>query len=71
MTHGGLQKLGNGIGLTYTRPSVTATRPPVRGRPAEEPISVNVSVRSTRVENVYTGEPQLGCGPGQHLDCYI
>ena len=78
MTHGGLQKLGNGIGLTYTRPSVAATRPsvaatrpPVRGRPAEEPISVNVSVRSTRVENVYTGEPQLGCGPGQHLDCYI
>ncbi len=71
MTHGGLQKLGNGMALTYPRPSVTATRPPVIGRPAEEPISVDVSVRSTRVKNVYTREPQLGCGPGQHLDCYI
>ena len=71
MTHGGLQKLGNGIGLTYSRPSVTVARARAIGRPTEEPIPVNVSVRSTFVENAYTDASQPGSAPGQCLDCYI
>lgn len=71
MTHGGLQKLGNGIGLTYPRPSVTVARAGATGRPAEEPISVDVSVRSTFVENAYACGSNHGSVPGQRLDCYI
>ncbi len=71
MTHGGLQKLGNGIGLTYPRPSVTAARAKAIGQPAEEPISVNVSVRSPYFENAYTATSEHASAPGQCLDCYI
>ena len=71
MTHGGLQKLGKGIGWTYPRLSVTVARAKVIGRPAEEPIPVNVSVRTTYVENAYTTVSQHDSAPGQCLDCYI
>ena len=71
MTHGGSQKLGNGMALTYTRQAVTPTRATVAGRPTEEPISVDVSVRSTFVENTCAGRFNHDSAPGQHLDCYI
>lgn len=71
MTHGGLQKLGNGMAMTYPRPSAIPAGAGAMSRPAEEPIAVDVSVRLSSVENAYTGASNYDSGPGQHLDCYI
>jgi hypothetical protein len=71
MTDGGVRQLGHGTALTYTRHAMTATRATAVERSVEEPVSVNVSVRSKAIDKTYASKFNHDSAQGQLLDCYI